>query len=249
MRGHTTTLVCMTLEELSPNAQDYLKMIWGLHDWGQIAVQPSALAKKAGVKPSTVTGAVARLVSGGFAEHDPYGAITLTAKGRRYAVAMVRRHRLLETFLMSTLNYGWDEVHQEADALEHAASDMMIDRIDDLLGHPQTDPHGDPIPQSDGSIPRVSSIPLSDAPDHALVRIERVSDTDSALLKYLKDNGLGIGATLRVQRREPFSASTTVTLQPDPNDTGQRTPAPAASITLSDKAAASIRVTKSNVRR
>ena len=99
----------MTLEELSHNAQDYLKMIWGLHDWGQTAVQPSDLAKKAGVKPSTVTGAVARLVSGGYAEHDPYGAITLTSKGERYALAMVRRHRLLETFLVSKLNYGSTE--------------------------------------------------------------------------------------------------------------------------------------------
>ena len=233
----------MTLEELSPNAQDYLKMIWGLHDWGQAAVQPSDLAKKAGVKPSTVTGAVARLVSGGFAEHDPYGAITLTTKGRRYAVAMVRRHRLLETFLVSTLNYGWDEVHHEADALEHAASDMMIDRIDNLLGHPQTDPHGDPIPQPDGSIPRVSSIPLSSAPDHALVRIERVSDTDSTLLKYLTKNGLGIGVTLRIEERKPFSASTTVTVQAaGTGDDQSSTPAP--SISLSDAAAASIRVTK-----
>ena len=236
----------MTLEELSPNAQDYLKMIWGLHDWGQTAVQPSDLARKAGVKPSTVTGAVARLVSGGFAEHDPYGAITLTAKGRRYAVAMVRRHRLLETFLVSTLNYGWDEVHKEADALEHAASDMMIDRVDELLGHPQTDPHGDPIPQPDGSIPHVSTIPLSSAPDHALVRIDRVSDTDSTLLKYLRDQGLGIGVRLQIQKREPFAGSTTVTLMRPGSTDASSTDAsstPETSISLSDTAAESIRVT------
>ena len=203
----------MTLEELSHNAQDYLKMIWGLHDWGQSAVQPSDLAKKAGVKPSTVTGAVARLVSGGYAEHDPYGAITLTRKGERYALAMVRRHRLLETFLVSKLGYGWDEVHEEADALEHAASDMRIERIDALLGHPLTDPHGDPIPQPDGSVPRVGTLALSNAPSESLVIVERVSDTDSNLLKYLHDRGVGIGATLRIQTREPFADSTTVTLE------------------------------------
>ena len=240
----------MSLDELSPNAQDYLKMIWGLQEWWQTAVQPSDLAQKAGVKPSTVTGAVARLVSGGFAEHDPYGAISLTEKGRRYALAMVRRHRLLETFLVSTLDYGWDEVHQEADALEHAVSDMMIDRIDQALGHPTTDPHGDPIPQQDGSVPQVSGIALGNIPDGSLVRIERVSDSDSTLLTYLKDNGLEIGTTLRVDRAESLTGSTTVTVSPQ-SESEPEQPADgdgaSAAIPLSPAAASAIRVTRVDV--
>ncbi|MCI1832109.1 MAG: metal-dependent transcriptional regulator [Bifidobacterium sp.] len=229
----------MTLNDLSPNAQDYLKVIWGLHDWGQSAVQPSDLANKAGVKPSTISGAVAKLVAGGYATHDPYGAIELTASGTRFALRMVRKHRLLETFLVSTLKYGWDEVHTEADSLEHAASDMMIDRIDDLLGHPTTDPHGDPIPQPDGTVPPVSSLPLARASEGSLVRIDRVSDEDPQLLRYLETHKVSIGSTVLVGERGPYSDGTTVTPQvqehPDEPDESE-------SITLSAVASNQIRI-------
>ncbi len=200
----------MTLQDLSPNAQDYLKVIWGFHEWGRTPVQPSDLANKAHVRPSTVSGAVARLVSGGYARHDPYGAIELTDTGERYALAMVRRHRLLETFLVSALHYSWDEVHAEADALEHAASDMMIDRIDDMLGHPATDPHGDPIPRADGSMPNVAETPLSEVEAGAVVTIERVSDEDPELLRYFDAQHITIGTTLRVENQDQTSGTMTL---------------------------------------
>lgn len=210
MAGRRIHWWIMTLQDLSPNAQDYLKVIWGFHEWGRTPVQPSDLASKAHVKPSTVSGAVARLVSGGYARHDPYGAIELTDTGERYALAMVRRHRLLETFLVSALHYSWDEVHAEADALEHAASDMMIDRIDDMLGHPSTDPHGDPIPRADGSMPNVAETPLSDVETGAAVTIERVSDEDPELLRYFDAHHVTIGTTLRVENRDKASGAITL---------------------------------------
>ncbi|MCH4209393.1 metal-dependent transcriptional regulator [Bifidobacterium sp.] len=202
----------MALQDLSSNAQDYLKVIWGLHEWGRTPVQPSDLANRAHVKPSTVSGAVTRLVSGGYARHDPYGAIELTGKGEHYALAMVRRHRLLETFLVSALHYSWDEVHAEADALEHAASDMMIDRIDEMLGHPATDPHGDPIPRANGSLPDVAQTPLSAVPEGTSVAIERVSDEDPSLLRYLDTEGIAIGTAVCVAGHDAQSG--TVTLVP-----------------------------------
>ncbi|WP_300766501.1 metal-dependent transcriptional regulator [uncultured Bifidobacterium sp.] len=200
----------MSLHNLSANAQDYLKVLWDLREWTGESVAPSELAKRAGVKLSTVSGAVSRLVSGGYATHTPYGTIELTAEGESYALVMVRRHRLLETFLVRTLGYRWDEVHHEADALEHAASDMMIDRIDELLGHPETDPHGDPIPRADGTLPENHSIPLADAPQREVVRIDRVSDEDSGLLRYLDDQGIGIGSEVLIGARPPHSHTTTI---------------------------------------
>ena len=207
----------MTLDELSPSAQDYLKKIWDLREWGDTSIQPSDLANKAGVKPSTVSGAVNRLVASGFARHNPYGDIELTERGERYAVAMVRRHRLLETFLVSTLGYSWDEVHTEADSLEHAASDVMFDRIDNLLHHPERDPHGDPIPRKDGSIPKRLGTPLSDAPEGVTVRIERVSDEDPGLLRYLDEQGIGIGSLVSIGERTPYADTTVVIPQSSTN--------------------------------
>jgi len=130
----------MGIAELSSSAQDYLKVIWDLQEWDQGPVQPTAVADRTGMKQSTVSGALARLVDAGLVTHRPYGKVELTETGRRYAVTMVRRHRLLETFLVQVLGYGWDEVHEEADSLEHAVSDKMVDRIDDYLGHPTMDP-------------------------------------------------------------------------------------------------------------
>lgn len=198
----------MTLQDLSPQAQDYLKMIWDLREWGHGAVQPSALAYRAHVRASTVSGAVSRLVAGGYARHTPYGTIALTERGERYAVRMARKHRLLEMFLVTTLGYRWDEVHPEADALEHAASDLMIDRIDELLGHPDADPHGDPIPRADGSLPTQAAITLVDLPDGVPARIVRVNDVEPTLLHRLEHHGAGLHAVIAVSRPQEDDAAT-----------------------------------------
>lgn len=238
----------MALQNLSSNAQDYLKVIWDLYEWGNHAVQPSDLANKAGVKPSTVSGAVAKLVEGGFVIHNPYGAIELTPLGTRYALMMVRKHRLLETFLVETLKYGWDEVHNEADALEHAASDLMISRIDDALNHPLTDPHGDPIPQADGTMPELSSIPLSQARAGAIVQIDRVNDDDPELLRYLHEHAVCIGSTALIGSKGPYSDSITLIVQSPASRSSQRfarvvqNSAELPSVTLNEAASSQIRV-------
>lgn len=205
----------MALENLSANSQDYLKVIWDLQEWTGEAVQPTALAKKTGMKLSTVSGAIGRLAAAGLVEHTPYGAITLTQKGEEYALVMVRRHRLLETFLASTLGYGWDEVHQEADSLEHAVSDELIDRIDERLGHPTRDPHGDPIPDADGRIKEEPDVPLQKVPEGAEVTVRRVSDEDPDLLRYLTSEGIAVGSKLLIGHKAPYSNSITVSVVPD----------------------------------
>lgn len=254
----------MAVEDLSPSAQDYLKAIWDLQEWESDPVLPSAVAEKTGMRPSTVSGALTRLVEAGLVAHKPYGGIALTEEGRRSAVTMVRRHRLLETFLVRVLDYGWDEVHAEADALEHCVSDKMIARIDDILGHPSVDPHGDLIPGSDGALPdHRPTIALSQAGEGSLVRIERVSDEDSDMLRYLQDRGVVPGACFLVGGGSPYTQTLTITAYeagrprhavrgavqgegPSPRDgeggAGDGSPRQVRSLTLGDSAAELIRV-------
>lgn len=189
----------MDITQLSANAQDYLKVIWDLQEWDDDPVQPTAVAERTGMKQSTVSGALSRLVDAGLVEHKPYRKVGLTPAGRRSAVTMVRRHRLLETFLVKVLDYSWDEVHEEADALEHAVSDKMIEKIDRYLGHPTQDPHGDAIPTETGTIPDIPKTkPLSQVETGRTIRVQRVSDEDSGMLRHLSDHGIGPGSLLQV---------------------------------------------------
>ena len=194
----------MGIAELSSSAQDYLKVIWDLQEWDKGPVQPTAVAERTGMKQSTVSGALGRLVDAGLVTHRPYGKVELTETGRRYAVIMVRRHRLLETFLVQVLGYGWDEVHEEADSLEHAVSDKMVDRIDEYLGHPTADPHGDAIPSADGDLPPMPTTirPLSDVADGATVRVQRVSDEDPQILRTLSDHNIRPGCLVKIGTRQ-----------------------------------------------
>src|SRR5690606_22941103 len=120
---------------------NHLKVIWSLQEWSSDPVTTSTIAARTGLRLSTASGAVAKLADKGLVEHERYGEVRLTPEGRRLALAMVRRHRLIETFLVETLGYRWDEVHDEAENLEHAVSDLLVDRVDALLGHPTRDPH------------------------------------------------------------------------------------------------------------
>ncbi|MFF2773189.1 iron dependent repressor, metal binding and dimerization domain protein, partial [Streptomyces bacillaris] len=137
---------------------------------------------------------IRRLADQGLVVHEPYGAIELTEDGRRGAVAMVRRHRLIETFLVEELGYGWDEVHDEAEVLEHAVSDGLVDRIDRRLGFPARDPHGDPIPTADGTPRRPEAVPLLNAETGVPLTVLRISDADPAVLRYLGERGIGLDA-------------------------------------------------------
>ena len=142
----------MSVTSLTASSQTYLKAIWNLQEWSDDPVGTSMLAAKVGVRLSTVSEAVRKLTEQGMLQHTRYGSVALTEEGAQHAVAMVRRHRLIETFLAETLGYRWDQVHEEAEALEHVVSDFMVDRIDELLGYPTKDPHGDPIPSRAGDI-------------------------------------------------------------------------------------------------
>lgn len=194
-----------SVSELSTSSQNYLKAIWGLAEWSDEPVTTSALAERVGVRQSTVSEALRRLVEQGLITHAPYGAITLSPTGRSHAVEMVRRHRLLETFLVEVLDYRWDQVHDEAEHLEHAVSDFMIERIDDRLGRPRRDPHGDPIPSALGEVERPEAVLLSTVEPDSRVRVERISDADPGLLQHLEHRGIGIGTIVRIRPGAPYS--------------------------------------------
>lgn len=178
--------------------ENYLKTIYAHTEWQADAITPSVLAERLSLAPSTVTEMVKKLAASGLVTHVRYGAITLTDSGRADAISVVRRHRLVETWLVREMGYGWDEVHDEAEILEHAISDRLLESIDARLGHPDRDPHGDPIPASDGSVRREDAVLVGAAePGHTGV-VLRISDRDPALLRTLEASGIDIGTTVSV---------------------------------------------------
>ncbi|MFI2752501.1 metal-dependent transcriptional regulator [Cellulomonas sp. P22] len=202
---------------LTSVAQDYLKVIWSAREWSSAPVTTKMLAERLGVGASTVSETVRRLTDQGLVTHAPYASIELTEAGARHAVAMVRRHRLIETFLVSELGYGWDEVHDEAEVLEHAVSDLMIDRIDARLGHPTRDPHGDPIPTPDGLVPSPPAQVLWDLSEGEWV-VARISDADPELLRYLASVGLVLDARVEVAERRHVAGVAAVQVRPPGSD-------------------------------
>lgn len=198
------------LDALSTVAQDYLKTIWSATEWDDPPITASELAAKFGTTPAAVTDAVRRLAGQGLVHYERYKPVRLTEQGERLAIAMVRRHRLLEMFLVSCLDYGWDEVHDEAERLEHAVSDELIDRIARSLGDPTADPHGDPIPAKDGSTHRPDgAVRLGTAPPGRYV-VTRISDADSTALPILADLGLVPGTRVEVVDRQDSRLDITV---------------------------------------
>lgn len=156
----------------------------------------SQLAARLGLAPSSVTEMVKKLTLQGLVEHALYGTIVLTARGRAEALRMVRRHRLIETWLVREFGYGWDEVHDEAEVLEHALSDRLLDAIDARLGHPRSDPHGDPIPEADGSVPALQGVLASAMRPGEVAHVVRISDRDPAVLRRLTEAGVGVGSSI-----------------------------------------------------
>lgn len=181
--------------------QDYLKTIWSAEENGQAGIAVRLLASRVGVAVSTASEKVKRLVTEGLAFHEPYGKVTLTEQGRRRALEVVRRHRLLETYLHDALGFEWDEVHEEAEILEHAISDRLLNRIDERLGHPVRDPHGDPIPSADGSVELLAMVPLVEVVPGDRVCIARFSDSDAVCLRSIENKGLGLDDQVEVRQR------------------------------------------------
>lgn len=201
----------MSLSELTSSAQNYLKVVWASAEWSDDPITASVIAERLGLRMSTVSEGIRKLAAQNLVHHTPYGAVQLTELGHTYALQMVRRHRLIETFLVRVLGYGWEEVHDEAELLEHAVSDLMIERIDVLLDHPERDPHGDPIPTADGRLLMPQATQLSLVPMPATVQVERIADDDPALLQHCDEFGLQVGSVLRVTEGAPYSGTIQVT--------------------------------------
>jgi DtxR family transcriptional regulator, Mn-dependent transcriptional regulator len=190
---------------LSQAEQDYLKAIYHLQRRDDEApVGTVALAKWLGISAASVTSMVKKLAEQGLVAHQPYRGVVLRERGEKHALETLRHHRLLETYLSERLGMPWDQVHAEADRLEHALSEELEERLDADLGHPTTDPHGAPIPTKDGVIHCPPTLPLwRIAPGKPTV-VAEVEDEDAALLLHLAELGLRPGATVTVLRREPF---------------------------------------------
>lgn len=212
--------------------EDYVKCIYGHTEWQAEPITTSVLAARLGLAASSVTEMVKKLAAQGLVSHVPYGAISLTADGSALALRMVRRHRLIETWLVQHFGYGWDEVHDEAEVLEHSLSDRLLDLIDAELGHPVRDPHGDPIPRANGSVERPPAVVLSEAPDAATGVVVRISDRDPMLLRHLVAEGVGLDSTVLVVGRKPFGGSLVVRVDGRELDLGEQA---AASIWVSTR--------------
>ena len=178
--------------------EDYVKVIYAHTEWQPDPISTSVLAARLGLAASSVTEMVKKLVAQGLAEHERYGVVTLTPEGTTLALRMVRRHRIIETWLVETYGYRWDEVHDEAEVLEHALSDRHLDAIDAQLGHPTRDPHGDPIPTSYGHLTKPAAVLLRDAAVGSVGAVVRVSDRDPALLRHLAAEGITLDRVLTV---------------------------------------------------
>lgn len=181
---------------VTPVVEDYVTRIWKALELPGGSPTTTDLATQLAVTPSTVSATLRKLSRDGFIEYEPYGTIRLTDAGRAIALTMVRRHRILETYLNQRLGLSWDQVHEEADRLEHAVSDLVLDRMADALGNPSHDPHGDPIPTRDGALPDDHSISLAEAERGSRLRVERVSDRSPELLLHLDHLGIRIGTEL-----------------------------------------------------
>ncbi len=198
-----------THDPLTRSVEDYLKAIYNLSPEGRSA-STSDIANHLARSAPSVSGMIKRLSEQGLLEHEPYRGVQLTAEGRRAALRMIRRHRLIEAYLVAFLGYTWDTVHDEAERLEHAVSDALVERMADALGNPGADPHGEPIPSADGVIEEVAVTPLALVPAGETVELRRVEVTQPDRLRYLGSVGLRPGATVTVLEHQPFEGPITL---------------------------------------
>lgn len=205
---------------LTRSTEDYLKAIYSLGTSGE-AVQTSAIAEVLSVAPASVSGMLKRLAEQDLLEHVPYRGVQLTARGRRAALRMVRRHRILEAYLTEKLGYDWDSVHDEAERLEHAVSDELIDRMARALGDPRYDPHGAPIPTTEGEIEEPDHVPLTELPVGTRGEFRNVSDKDPERLRYIASLGLKVGSRFEVVELQPFRGPVTIRLTAE-GETGRQ---------------------------
>lgn len=199
------------VKNLTISIQDYLKNIYELTENGESA-STNALAKKLNIKPASVTGMMQKLASAqpALVEYQKHQGVTLTKEGRKAALEVIRHHRLLEAWLVQTLDYSWDEVHEEAERLEHVISENFEKRIAAAMGNPSRDPHGELIPTADLRMPEDDTTPLSALRPNQTGVVQRVKAADAELLRHLDELGLIPGAQIEVKEYSPFDHNLTV---------------------------------------
>ncbi len=191
--------------------EDYLKTVYHLQA-AESPVRTTVLARAMGVEPASVTGAIKRLAELGLLEYEPYRGVTLTPDGERLALEVIRHHRLIELYLIEALGYEWDEVHDEAERLEHAVSPLFVERINRALGYPEIDPHGAPIPTQDGQIEPHTGSRLSELQAGDGGQVSEVDDSDPDLLRYLGELGIRPGTPITVLDVAPYGGPIRITV-------------------------------------
>lgn len=191
---------------LSRSEEDHIKAVHALNQTGANA-STTDIAERLGIKASSVTVMLKKLAEKGLMKHEPYHGVMLTPKGSTAALKLVRKHRLWETFLVQRLGFGWDEVHDVAEQMEHVSSDKLTNSLDDYLGNPVFDPHGDPIPDRNGKITKRDIRPLTEHAVGDRVRIAAVKDPIDSLLHLLDQKGIAIGMVVTLAARLEFDGS------------------------------------------
>lgn len=203
----------VAVQELSFTEENYLKAIWALQQRGvdsSAGASVNDIAARASTKPATVTDMLRKLSEKGLIRYEKYRPVHLTEEGTTHALGVLRKHRLWETFLHDTLGFSWDEVHEVAEQLEHIQSPKLIERLDNFLGHPRFDPHGDPIPDATGGLASVSSLTLAGVAVGAACHIVAVRDGDAVFLQQLEKLGLRLDAVVTVEERLSYDGSVAV---------------------------------------
>ncbi len=198
----------------SSTVEDYLKCIFRAEhearQSGEDLVPMGRIAALLEVAPASVTAMMKTLAESGLIAYEPYSGVRLEPAGRKLAAHVLRRHRLVELFLVNAMGFDWSEVHSEAELLEHAVSERMIERMDEMLGHPSVDPHGDPIPSADGHIEIVDHPSLLKCPLNCTVEVVRVTDQDAEFLRFADREGLAPGRSVEVAARDETAGSVAV---------------------------------------
>jgi len=199
-------------KQLSPAVEDYAKALYALESRGEGPVATNALAERLSLTPGSVSAMLKKLSELDLVAHSPYHGVALTDEGRRLALEVLRHHRLIELFLAEHLGMSWDRVHQEAEVLEHWLSEDLEAAIDEKLGHPTVDPHGDPIPDADLTIDEAATVTLESLIPGQGGRFVRVSDSDPDMLRFLAKRGIAPGQRLEVIDRQPFDGPVFISL-------------------------------------
>jgi DtxR family Mn-dependent transcriptional regulator len=197
----------------SPTVENYLKeILLAQQKAGPGSVPMGVVAKALDVAPGTATAMMKHLSQSGLADYEPRRGVTLTDKGRRHALKVLRKHRIIELYLVEELGLGWGEIHDEAERMEHAVSERVLERMDAKLGHPVRDPHGDPIPTADGGMDESILASLAECACGCPFSIARVGDQSADFLQFMEHRGLRIGAGLKVEHRDDISDSVTLSM-------------------------------------